>query len=169
MSLSPDIPQYARDLMDFYSPPRQDAWGVTIFYERIQPEADLEEVALRQYKYFVGESCEESSPRLIRWLREWKLIYQRTPDLEPNIRLELDAATSVAGLDYDDRIANMLDYDYDEVGPYREPAVLAAGFNSPEVKDFQIYTLGDGEVMEGLLTIARRRNGETLTLAFLDD
>ncbi|MCW6034739.1 hypothetical protein K4A83_00405 [Spirulina subsalsa FACHB-351] len=165
MSLSAKIPPYAQDLMNFYSPPHQGAWGTVIFYEQIPSDAELEAVALAQYEYFVGGSTRD----FMIWRPQWKLIYERTPDCEPNIRVELDAATWVAGLDYEDRIANVLQYDYDSEGNFYEPKVLAAGFNSPEAQEFQVYTIGDGEVMEGLLALSRRRNGETITLAFLKD
>ncbi|WP_017303670.1 hypothetical protein [Spirulina subsalsa] len=165
MSLSPKIPPYAQDLMNFYSPPNQDGWGVVVFYEQTPPDGDLEALALAQYQYFVGGSHLE----FMRWKPQWKLIYERTPDCEPNIRQELNAATWVAGLDYEDRIANQLNYDYDSEENVYAPKVLAVGFNSPQAQDFRVYTLGDGEVMEGLLAISRRRNGETLTLAFLKD
>ncbi|MGC9524506.1 MAG: hypothetical protein ACP5D7_03095 [Limnospira sp.] len=163
MPLSPDIPQYAQDLMDFYSPPRQDARGVGIFYEQIQPEADLEKMARHHYQYFVGEQWDRHSDA---WMRPWKLIYQRARDIDPCFVAEITAAATLAGEKHQNLFSKFLNINPDDyVQAY---TVLQTAFDSPEVEDFRVYTIGDGEVVEGLLAISHRRNGETVIFAFLD-
>lgn len=164
MPLSPDIPQYVRDLMDFYSPPRQDARGVAIFYEHIQPGSDLEAVARHHYRYFVGEQWER---RPEAWMRPWKLIYRRARDIDPCFVAEITAAATLAGEKHQNLFPKFLKIN---PGDYvRAYTVLKAAFDSPEVEDFRVYSIGDGEVLEGLLAISPRRNGETVIFAFFDE
>jgi hypothetical protein len=166
MPTSSQIPKYAADLIDLYHEPDRCVLGTAVFYERVEPGADLRQVALRHYRYLVGKSEEEFANS--NWLRPWKLVYQRTPDLEPTIFCELDVAARLSDIAYEDRLENMLDLYWPD-GYIAAKQVLEPAFDVPEVETFQVYAIGDGEVIEGLLILGSRANGETITLAFLDD
>lgn len=162
---SSPIPKYAADLIDFYHEPDRCVLGTAVFYERVKPGTDLRQVALRHYRYLVGESEEEFGNS--DWLRPWKLVYQRTPDLEPTILFELDVAARLSDI-VEDCLENRLDLYWPD-GYIAAKTVMEPAFDAPEVETFQVYRIGDGEVMEGLLILGSRTNGETVILAFLDD
>ncbi|MDB9313871.1 hypothetical protein PN462_12230 [Spirulina sp. CS-785/01] len=162
-----ELPNYVNDFFAFYGYPKQ---GVTLdigtFYEKVEPGADLEQVALRHYRYLIGKSWSPS------WMHAWQLAYQRPPENQGDIVKEL--YITVADL-YDEPGAEVLVELGLRLDP-REPdeyeiahSILAAVFDAPEVSDFRIYACGDGEVIEGYLAIGYRANGETTTLSGFND
>jgi hypothetical protein len=169
MSLLPQIPQYAVDLVEIYGPPQRKPWGTAVFYEQVEPGTDLEQVALRHYEYFVTDSIGD----LEDWLQPWQLIYQRPADCQPNFFQDLRHAA--VSLDYEDRLANDLAITFYPDGESLAEAnadkapVLSAAFEAPEVNDFRIYSIGDGEVLEGIFMIAGRDNGEVVMFACISD
>lgn len=176
---SAPLPQYALDLIALYgSPPSQPGdslMGTAVLYEQVKPGTDVEHVALRFY-----QRCVKHDPRQdfinSRWMRTWKLLYQRTPEAQPNVFCEL--AMVAQRLDYIDRLGNDLGlYFYPEeiIGDWEiqrnstKQPVLATVFDDPAVDDFRIYAIGDGEVLEGLLLLAGRTNGAVTALVLLGD
>jgi hypothetical protein len=164
MHSSSQLPDYVTDLFAFYTPPKPEAWGLVTFYEKVEPGEDLEQVALRHYRYFVGDSWNPS------WMSTWELAYQRPTENQGDFVNEL--YTTAANI-YDDYYTDVLEIMlFDSDAPEElEMAqnILAAIYDTPEVIDFRIYACGDGEVLEGVLTIGCRANGETTTLAFFND
>ncbi|MBD2426265.1 hypothetical protein [Phormidium sp. FACHB-1136] len=175
MSALSSFPQYALDLVEIYGPPKQRAWGTAVFYDRVEPNTDLDEVALRHYKYFANAADWSTKPR---WRETWQCIYQRPTDVPADFFRDLRDATRVGRVDYDDHLLDRLDIaivfddqtDSRSVQPnQRTAAALSAAFDAPEVQDFRVYRIGDSEVLEGLLMAAHRGNGEVVMLAFIHD
>ncbi|WP_084639560.1 hypothetical protein [Geitlerinema sp. PCC 9228] len=162
MHSSSQLPDYVTDLFAFYTPPKPEAGGLVTFYEKVEPGEDLEQVALRHYRYFFGGSLEPF------WMIHWELAYQRPTENQGDFVNEL--YTTAANI-YDDYYTDVLDIWLFDDPEEREMAqnILAAVYDTPEVIDFRIYACGDGEALQGVLTIGCRANGETTTLAFFID
>ncbi|WP_017303671.1 hypothetical protein [Spirulina subsalsa] len=163
MSSSAKVPQYVQDLIDFYSPPSEGA-GVAIFYEVTSPGVDLEPVALRHYQNFLGQKWEQ---RLESWMRSWKRVYKPTRDVKPDFVAHMTVSAMLIGNDSLKWRQKFLKINYENYVQAYD--VLNAGFDSPEVEDVRVYTIGEDEKIKGLLGISRRSSGEILTLAFWEE
>lgn len=170
------FPQYVLDLIDLYGPPTQKVWHSAVFYEKVEPDTDLDSLALRYCQYI--SRCSDAEFPNSPWFQSWQRIYQRPTHRPPNFFRDLREALIAGGLDYEDRIASDLEiYLYDKSlmnDLYREDnaakqGILAAAFDASEVDDFRVYTIGDGEVLEGLLIVAGRSKGEVVILATMSD
>ncbi len=170
------LPQYVLDLIEIYGPPRKDGWAAAVFYDRVEPGSDLDDVALQHYQYYVSDCQRRSS--FIDWLQSWKRIYQRPINVQADFFRDLRDATRAAGLDYEDRLSDKMDINIsfqDGIEGRSVQAnaakakILAAAFDAPEVEDFHVYRIGDSEVLEGFLMVAGRANGEVITLAYMHD
>jgi hypothetical protein len=149
--------------------------GTAVFYEQVEPGTDLEQVALGCYQHFVGANQERDFIDS-HWMRAWELIYQRPAELQPDFFRDLTRVAS--DLDYADRLAGDLDIylypeemmdDADVQYNDAKRGILAAAFDAPEVNDFRVYTIGDSGVLEGLLILAGRSNGEVIILTVISD
>ncbi|NEO27320.1 MAG: hypothetical protein F6K03_10595 [Kamptonema sp. SIO4C4] len=138
---------------------------LAIFYETINPEADLDEIALRYYQQFVGASWDEFGESV--WMGSWELLYVRPDGRKGDIVSEFTALEDL------DNLSNMLELTPDYEEDYeKSKQYLAAAYDDPEVSQLRIYQIGDaggGDVMEGRLILGCRRNGEMTILALIDD
>lgn len=175
MSALSSFPQYALDLVEIYGPPKQRTWGTAVFYDRVDPNTDLDEVALRHYQYFANAADWSTKPQ---WRNMWQCIYQRPVGVPADFFRDLRDATIAGTVDHVDHLLDRLEIavvfddqtDSRSVQPNPRTAVaLSAAFDAPEVQDFRVYLIGDAEVLQGLLMAARRGNGEVVILAFIHD
>ncbi|MCB0042035.1 MAG: serine hydrolase [Caldilinea sp.] len=144
-----------------YGPPSQAAFGSAVFYEPQAGGADLEALALEQYKYFVGELWERYGEAA--WMGPWRQVYARPAGATPDIMAELSAID-----DFDASLSvPMILEAVDEAEQAR--AALAAVYDDPAMAEVAVYTLGDGGAMSGLLVAGRRTTGDAVFLVFLLD
>lgn len=155
------LPDDVTQLQTIYGPPSQPGFGSAVFYEpQVQAEA-LEQVALKTYRYFVGDLWERWGEAA--WMTPWKLVYQRQPDASHQVVQELaaisDANTALS--------ASMLLESPENLQAAQ--AALSAVFDHATVTNLVVYAIGDGSAMSGLLLAGRRDNGDTTLLIFLLD
>jgi hypothetical protein len=165
MSSSAQIPQYVTNLRTFYGQPSQDlVLGIVVFYEQLEPAADIEQVALRYYREFIGVYWERFGETT--WMQSWQKVYERAVGQKPDIVSELNAV--VYRTYVSDRLSNLLRFDsVDDCETAQQ--LLAAAYDDPDVTDLRIYEIGDSSVMQGLLIIGYRLNGETTAVVLLVD
>lgn len=157
MTLPADVTQ----LMALYGAPSQAGFGSAVFHEAIAPGADLEPVALRVYKHFVGTLWEQYGESA--WMCPWKPVYVRPTETQPDIVAELKAIA-------DSAVANHVPILLmDETEDYaRAQQALAAVFDQPQVTDLRVYAIGDGAALSGLLLVGYRPNEMTILISLLD-
>jgi heat shock protein HslJ len=162
MNANQTKPNAVTELEAAYGAPSQAGFGSAVFYEQMKSTDDLEQMALEKYKYFVGELWERYGQEA--WMGPWKEVYTRESNAQRDIVAELrgiqdgDAALSVP------MILDNIE------GAEKARAALSAAYDDPAMTDLQVYNLGDGGAMSGLL-IAGRHNetGEAIFLVFLLD
>jgi hypothetical protein len=154
-------PDYVLALEKAYGPPSQEGFGGATFFEVVETDDDLEELAKKYYQHFVGELWERWGEEA--WMGPWKEVYARESDAKHDIVKELqgikdsDAAISVPLII--------------EVSADVEAAkeALSDAYDAPEVSELRVYNIGDGSAMSGLLVAGRRENGEATFLTVLMD
>lgn len=158
---SSPISIYVGALKKVYGPPSQAGFGSAVFLEQLAPEADLEQAALRHYRYFVGNLWERYGEAA--WMDPWKQVYARPPGAKADIVAEMRAiADPTAKLS----IPLLL-----EPGGDAESAqkALSRAYDDAAISELSLYTLGDGAALSGLLIAGRRQNGEATFIVVLLD
>jgi hypothetical protein len=155
---APPIPQYVTDLEALYGSPSQSGFGSAVFYEQLQPDPDLEKVALRYYRHFMGDLWERFGEAA--WMTPWKPIYTRNAGAEHDILAALQAIA-------DPTVASLVPLLLDQGEAAR--SALAATYDPEDVANLRIYTIGDGEAMSGLLIAGYRTSGALTVLVLLLD
>ena len=150
-------PDYVLAMEEAYGAPSQEAFGSAVFFERVEADDDLEELAKKYYQYFVGELWERWGEET--WMTPWKAVYQREEDTTPDIVQELQKVNDRDALSSVTMILSV---------PSGGEA-LAGAYDAPQVADMRVFNTGDGSAMYGLLLAGRRENGEATFLAFLYD
>jgi len=148
-------------LQAIYGQPSQAGFGSAVFDAAIAPATDPESVALRSYQYFVGDLWEQYGADA--WMSTWKPIYRRPPGTPPDIVAELKAIADPAAANY---IPILLLEDTEEQD--KAQSALAAVFDDPQVTDLQVYAIGDGAAMSGLLVAGSRPHAITILISLLD-
>ncbi|MEB3212931.1 MAG: hypothetical protein VKL39_16375 [Leptolyngbyaceae bacterium] len=156
----PQTPAYVADLQAIYGAPSQAGFGSAVFYESINNPQQIEQVALKTYRYFVGELWERWGEAA--WMMTWKEVYQRQPDASHRIVSEMQA---VSDSDAAMSLSMILTVGRAEAAHQ----ALAAAYDDATVTDLVIYTIGDGAAMSGVLVVGRRATGATTLLIFLLD
>jgi hypothetical protein len=158
---SPPSPSYVTDLVAIYGPPSQAGFGSAVFFEQLDPEADLAQVAQGYYRYFVGDLWERYGEAA--WMTPWKQVYSRQPGGRADIVTELNNLP-------DPQVKLSVQLLLEPNGQDEQARqVLAAVYDAPSVTELRVYTVGDGAAMSGLFIAARRQTGETTMLVFLLD
>ena len=128
--------------MNVYGKPSSAGFGSAVFYNTIN-DTTLESAALNNYKAFMGGQWNTDSES--RWKSTWKRCYERPQGTTPDILTELnnikdpDAKRSVPLLT---ELIEQAD---------QGKAALATVFNHPDITKVQVYNIGDGEALSGLL------------------
>jgi hypothetical protein len=160
MSATSNIPVYVVELESAYGAPSQAGFGSAVFYEAAIAAVDLEQAALDKYRYFVGDLWERFGEAA--WLRTWRLLYTRS-DRRRDIASEL-----LASADRDARQLAPLIVDNGSNAASSRQA-LAAAFADESVTLLQVYKIGDGAALSGLLIAGWRENGAAIFLVLLLD
>jgi hypothetical protein len=96
------------------------------------------------------------------WLREWQMVYRRANNSQSIINeleaigdplVRMNAATMLEGA----------------ADPSTARSALQRAFDYPTLEDLQIFKLGDGGAMSGILIAGRRASNEMAFVAFLLD
>ncbi len=146
------MPKYVRDLIALYGPDREGLQKVAVFYEKIDPETNLERVALRYYRQYVGVYWERFGER--NWMAAWELLYARPPGNKGDIVNEFKAVNDI----YDILLMRLqLDSENWETAEQ----TLTTAYDHRDVIDLRIYQVGDTEAIVGRAIVGCRSNGET--------
>lgn len=159
---STQVPKYVQDLIALYGGESDRFLGTSVFYEKVQPDTDLEQVALYYHKQFVGAAWERTQYH--RWMEGWELLYQRPADKKGDVVSEFEAVYDILESVLEMLLNPLKNGDYETA-----PQKLAAAYNAPDVADFRIYGISDEDILQGRLIIGSRTNGETTILILLDD
>ncbi len=154
-------PAWVHELESEFGSANQNAFGTAVFYEQTADGSiRLEELAQKWYQYFCGPNWERFGPE--NWLGTWKRVGSNSPKMVPLVdeltNLE-DAQARLSGL-------TMLD---GRENPSTAKRALSRAFDTPAIEERQIYSIGDGGAMSGLLIAGHRSGGENVFLAFLLD
>ena len=154
-------PDYVLALEKAYGPPSQEGFGGAVFFEVVELEDDLEELALKYYQYFVGELWERWGEEV--WMGSWKEVFARKSAAKHDIVKELQ------GIEDGDAVVSVpLILEVSEIAEAAREA-LSAAYDAPEVNELRVYNTGDGEAMSGLLLAGLREKGEATFLTVLMD
>lgn len=155
-------PVYVIDLEAAYGASSQAGFGSAVFYAPMNADTKLAQMALAQYKYFVGALWERYGEGA--WLGPWKEVYSRPSDAAHDIVAELraigdaDAALSVP------MILDNID------NAEKARIALSAAYDDPAVSEVRVFNLGDGAALSGILVAGRRAATDAaLLLIFLLD
>ena len=148
-------------LQAVYGQPSQAGFGSAVFHEVIEPGSDLESLALRFYQYFVGKLWDQYGETA--WMSSWKQVYVRPEGMQPDIVAELRA---IADPTVANHVPILLLADTDDYAKAQQ--ALAAVFDDSQVTDLQVYAIGDGAAMSGLLLAGYRPNEMTILISLLD-
>jgi hypothetical protein len=158
----PTKPEALTNLEAAYGGPSQAGFGSAVFSDRVLDTDTLEQKALEQYRYFVGDLwCRFGEAA---WMGPWRQVYARSHGAAGDILAELDAIE-------DPDAARSVPMFLDAIdGAAKARAALSAAYDDPAVTELRIFNLGDGGAMSGLLIAGRRPEaGEAIFLVFLMD
>ncbi len=162
MTISPQLPQYVSDLIALYGQDYGNLLGSAVFYDILDPDADLEQVALRRQRDLIGP--EWFDPKQEDWLGGWLLLYRRLLQQIGDIVKEFEDVYDI----YEKILEDFLDPL--NCGDHSIACQkLAIAFDDPDVTDLRIYEMHDQDILTGRLVIGRRSNGETTTLIIVCD
>jgi hypothetical protein len=155
-------PNNMTTMEEIYGVPTQAGFGSAVFIEQLNSTDDLEKIALKKYRYFVGDLWERYGQDT--WIGPWKEVYRRPKLIQPDIIAELrsikDPQASIS-------VPMILDNIQD---PEKARLALSSVYDEPAITDLRVYNLGDGGVMSGLLIAGRHGDtGEAIFLVFLMD
>ena len=126
-----------------YGKPNSTGFGSAVFFDDSKQNADLASIALDVYKLFIGEKWNAETETT--WMSAWKKVYERSPGNAADILSELN---------------NIKDADAKRSVPLLTELVenaeqgklaLAAAYNHPDISQVELFSVGDGEAMSGLL------------------
>lgn len=176
--MTSNSPGYVIQLQDLFGAPSQSGFGSAVFYDESSAGSgaeSLEAYGLSKYRYFCGDKWDQFGEDA--WLSGWKLVYQRDVSTTgaPVAKVSADSDTPfgiVAELRAipDRSIRSLIPMLIDEVeDPVAAQSALTGGFDSPEVSELAIYSVGDGAAMSGVMIVGRRGTNSLLSLVLLLD
>lgn len=147
-SEQPQSLEYVSQLEAAYGPPSQQGFGAAVFHEVLRPTDDLVAAALDRYRYFVGPLWHRYGEQA--WMGPWREVYSRSRGAGRDIVAELRA---IEDRDARMSVALLLDATEDAAAAR---AALATAFDDAAVTELNVFNLGDGAAMSGLLVAGRR-------------
>ncbi|KAA5539222.1 hypothetical protein FYK55_25230 [Roseiconus nitratireducens] len=157
-------PEWVQELEQAFGGPNQAAFGTAVFSESLSSaesgQDSLEQRARHWYQFFCGNTWERFGPE--RWLQTWQLVFAR-PDAPGSIIDELSALEDPPAR----RSASTMLDGHDD--PQKAKAALKQAFDAPTIEALQIYRIGDGDAMSGILIAGRRTAGDSAFVTFLLD
>lgn len=158
---SPEQADRTAALQAVFGPPGQAGFGSAVFAERVDQPQDLEAVAKRCYRHFLGKRWAAAGESV--WMAPWQRVYARPPGLRADIVAEL---RGVRNPEARSSISMLLD-GHDTPDAARQ--ALSTVYDDAAMETVQAYTLGDGAALSGVLVAGRARSGAATLLVFLMD
>ena len=154
-------PDYVLALEKAYGPPSQEGFGGAVFFEQVEEDSDLEELARKYYQFFVGELWERWGEEA--WISPWKEVYARKAGVKRDVVKELQGIDDFDAVNSVPLVIEVMD------DAQAAKMALAGAYDDPQVAELRVYNIGDGEAISGLIVAGRRQNGEATFLAVLMD
>jgi hypothetical protein len=154
-------PDYVLALERAFGPPSQEGFGSAGFSMHMVEADDLEQVAQHFYQVFVGDKWAKWGAET--WMASWQQVYTREPGSKPDIVNELRAIE-----DRETSLSVPLILDVSEEAEAARKA-LAGAFDAADGVDIQVYTIGDGDALSGVLLAGKHGKGQVTCLVFLMD
>jgi len=149
------------NLQAIYGLPSQAGFGSAVFSQRVEPTDDLETVALKYYRYFMGNQWEQFGEAV--WMSSWKQVYLR------QARDRHDIVTELRGID-EGTVKSSVEMLLDTIENAQQgQKALSEVYDSANVNELVVYALGDGAALSGLMLAGQSVTGEATFLAFLMD
>lgn len=153
--------QVTESLEKAYGKASDAGFGSAVFHAPADVNADAGVLALAHYKHFLGNKW--TADREAAWMKPWKLVYSRPANAPGDILRELAAIS-----DAEARVSIPLLTELIENADTACKA-LAAAFDHPDVRQLNVFTIGDGEAMSGILVHALYVKGYSCTVVALMD
>lgn len=150
---SPGLPAFDR-LAQVFGEASQNAFGSAVFFEPGPRTGSLEQEALGKYEYFCGETWARFGPE--NWMATWQHLHGRERDSNDGIESELRGLA--------DREAQQAAEMLLETGS----EALKAAFDDPGMTQLEIFKIGDGGAMSGILIAAEHDSGRLFLVFLLD-
>ncbi len=142
--------------------PSDDAFGSAVFRRDMPGNTMLETVAREVYRDFVGELWERYGADA--WLATWSLAAARNRDTARSVIDLLESLEDPLTRSAADMLVNA------NPDPDAARNALVDSFDHESISELEIYSIGDGEAMSGLLIAAHIRDtSEATFLVFLMD
>ena len=155
-------PDYVVELERCYGMPSQEAFGSSVFYDAMDvPEGSLEQAALAKYKLFAGELWERYGED--NWMAEWEAVYTRHPNTTHDIVAELRSISDRGARFSVSLLIENTDHSAEA------QAALSKTFDDSTLSELQVFKIGDGDAMSGILIASRRPNEGSVFLLLLMD
>jgi hypothetical protein len=148
-------------LQAVFGPPSQAGFGSAVFAEKVDRPQDLEPAAKRAYRHFLGPRWAEAGEAV--WMAPWQRVYARAPGGRATIVAELRAIENPAARS---SISMLLD---GHEKPDAARQALSAVYDDAGMELVQVYALGDGAALSGVLIAGRSPSGAATLLVFLMD
>jgi hypothetical protein len=163
---SGSLPGWVEELQRAFGGPSQAGFGTAVFFERAtadsSPAGDesLDSRARQWYQFFCGPLWEKYGPDC--WLGDWQAVHTRSAE-DASILDELASlADPQARMSGDTMLTGHAE-------PEVARAALQQAFDGPAMQVLQIFRIGDGSAMSGILIAGRRHAGESAFVTFLLD
>jgi hypothetical protein len=144
-----------------FGKPNSNGFGSSVFYELSRDEMKLDDIALEDYKLFMGDKWTDNSP--IDWMGGWQKLYDRQTNGTGNI---IDILNSFHTPDVHVHVPLLLEGPQNATETHQP---LMDAFNHPDIDNVGIYKVGDGDALGGLMVTAKYNNGEACTVITLMD
>jgi hypothetical protein len=144
-----------------FGKPNNNGFGSSVFYELSRDEMKLDEIALEDYKLFMGEKWTDNSS--IDWMGGWKKVYDRQTNGAGNI---IDILSGIHDPEVHPFVSLLLEGPESATETHQP---LMDAFNHPDIDNVGIYKVGDGDAFGGLMIAAKYNNGEVCTVITLMD
>jgi len=144
-----------------FGPPSQSGFGSAVFSEQVDQAQDLEAAAQRCYRHFLGKQWEQFGEAA--WMASWRRVYLREPGGSRSTVAELRAIA-----DPETRLSVNVLLDGHE-NPGAAIQALSTAYDDAAMENLEVYTLGDGAALSGVLIAGRTRGGAATFLVFLMD
>ena len=129
-------------LMNVYGKPSSAVFGSSVFYNTLN-YTPLESEALNNYKAFLGGQWNADTET--RWKSTWKKCFERPKGTTPDILTELNGIKDADAKRSVPLLTELID------NADQGKLALAAVFNHADMTKVEVYTVGDGEALSGLL------------------
>jgi hypothetical protein len=136
-------------------------FGSAVFHEAAHVNSTSDSIALAHYRRFLGSKWTKDSEA--QWMKPWKRVYSRPANTTGDILRELAAIT-----DAEARVSIPLLTELIEQADDGRKA-LAAAFDHPDARQLNVYVIGDGEAMSGILVNTLYVKDYTCTVVALMD